>query len=170
MLEFDIASRVQRIGDRKGQTLYYAKMKSQSKMDIDMVIERIVRETSLSEGDVRSALVSLGNVVCDALKMGMSVDMAELGNFRLNVSSKMMDTEDEVTVSKALNTPKITFTPKMKMRSAAKAVDLSITHPKKKTASGGSDTEEEEQGEETQPTTPGGGTGGQGGTGASGEE
>ena len=126
MMEFDIASRVQTIGNRKGQTVYYAKLKSQSKMDNDMVIERIVRETSLSEGDVRNALISLSNVVCDAMKMGMSVDLAELGSFRLSVSSKMMDTEEEVTVKDALNNPKIIFTPKQRMRDAARDVELSI--------------------------------------------
>ena len=126
MMEFDIASRVQPVGNRKGQTVYYAKLKSQSKMDNDMVIERIVRETSLSEGDVRNALISLSNVVCDAMKMGMSVDLAELGSFRLSVSSKMMDTEEEVTVKDALNNPKIIFTPKQRMRDAAMDVELSI--------------------------------------------
>ena len=126
MMEFDIAKRVQTIGNRKGQTVYYAKLKSQSKMDNDMVIERIVRETSLSEGDVRNALISLSNVVCDAMKMGMSVDLAELGSFRLSVSSKMMDTEEEVTVKDALNNPKIIFTPKQRMRDAAMDVELSI--------------------------------------------
>ena len=126
MMEFDIATRVQPVGNRKGQTVYYAKLKAQSKMDNDMVIERIVRETSLSEGDVRNALVSLSNVVCDAMKMGMSVDLAELGSFRLSVSSKMMDTEEEVTVKDALNNPKIIFTPKQRMRDAARDVELSI--------------------------------------------
>ena len=43
-----------------------------------MLIERIVRETSLSEGDVKNALVSLSNVVCEAMTLGMSVDLAEL--------------------------------------------------------------------------------------------
>ena len=53
-----------------------------------MVIERIVRETSLSEGDVKNALVSLSNIVCDALKLGMSVDLAELGSFRLTEDAR----------------------------------------------------------------------------------
>lgn len=126
MMEFDILSRVQKIGDRKGATVYYARLKSQAKMDNDMVIERIVRETSLSEGDVKNALVSLSNAVCDALKMGMSVDLAELGNFRVVVPSKMMETKEEVTVKNALKNPKILFTPKQKMRDAAKSVELSV--------------------------------------------
>ena len=93
------------IGNRKGQTVYYAYPKSQQKLTNDMVVERIVRETSLSEGDVKNALVSLSNVVCDALQLGMSVDLAELGSFRLVVPSRMMDTPEEVTVANALKNP-----------------------------------------------------------------
>lgn len=91
-----------------------------------MLVDRIVRETSLSEGDVKNALVSLSNVVCEALQMGMSVDLAELGSLRLTVPSKMMDTPEEVTAANALKTPKIIFTPKQKMRDAANKVELSI--------------------------------------------
>lgn len=66
MIEHEIKSRVITIGNRKGQTVYYAYPKSQQKLTNKMLIDRIVRETSLSEGDVKNALVSLSNVVCDA--------------------------------------------------------------------------------------------------------
>lgn len=128
MLDHEIKSRVITIGNRKGQTVYYAYPKSQQRMTNRMLIERIVRETSLSEGDVKNALISLSNVVCEAMQMGMSVDLAELGSFRLVVPSKMMDTPDDVTVKNALKTPKIVFTPKQRMRDAANAVELSIDH------------------------------------------
>ena len=140
MMEFDIDSRVQPIGKREGQTVYFAKLKTQQKLTNEMVIERIVRETSLSEGDVKNALVSLSNIVCDALKLGMSVDLAELGSFRLTVPSKMMDSPEEVTVADALKTPKITFTPKQKMRDAANAVELSIDRSSVKSSTGGGAT------------------------------
>ena len=146
MLEHEIKNKVLTIGNRKGQTVYYAYPKSQQKLTNDMVVERIVRETSLSEGDVKNALVSLSNVVCDALKMGMSVDLAELGSLRLVVPSKMMDSAAEVTVANALKPPKIVFTPKQKMRDAANKVELSIDRDTAITSSpgdgneGGSDT------------------------------
>ena len=126
MLEFEVKSRVQPVGERKGQTVYYAQVKSQQKLTNKMLVDRIVRETSLSEGDVKNALVSLSNVVCEALQMGMSVDLAELGSLRLTVPSKMMDTPEEVTAANALKPPKIIFTPKQKMRDAANKVELSI--------------------------------------------
>ena len=102
-----------------------------------MLIERIVRETSLSEGDVKNALVSLSNVVCEAMTLGMSVDLAELGSLRLIVPSKMMDTPEEVTVADALKTSKTVFTPKQKMRDAANSVELSIDRNAVKASTGG---------------------------------
>lgn len=107
----------------------------------NIVVTRIVSETSLSEGDVSNALISLSNIVCDALKMGTSVDLAELGSLRLIVPSKMMDTPEEVTVADALKTPKIVFTPKQKMRDAANAVELSIDRSTVTTSSSGSSSE-----------------------------
>ena len=169
MIDFEIKSKTQPIGTRKGQTVYFAQPKSQQYFTNKMLIERIVRETSLSEGDVKNALISLSNVVCEAMQLGMSVDLAELGSFRVVVPSKMMDSAAEVTVKDALKTPKIVFTPKQKMRDAANQVELSVDRDSlKASAGGGSATtpsdDDEEQGGQTQP---GGGTGG---TGESGEE
>ena len=62
MLEHEIKNKVLTIGNRKGQTVYYAYPKSQQKLTNDMVVERIVRETSLSEGDVKNALISLSDM------------------------------------------------------------------------------------------------------------
>ena len=168
MIDFEIKSKTQPIGTRKGQTVYFAQPKSQQYFTNKMLIERIVRETSLSEGDVKNALISLSNVVCEAMQLGMSVDLAELGSFRVVVPSKMMDSAAEVTVKDALKTPKIVFTPKQKMRDAANQVELSVDRDSlKASAGGGSSTtppDDEEQGGQTQP---GGGTGG---SGESGEE
>ena len=78
---------MQPIGTRKGQTVYFAQPKTEQYFTNKMLIERIVREASLSEGDVKNALVSLSNVVCEAMTLGMSVDLAELGNLRVSVIS-----------------------------------------------------------------------------------
>ncbi len=151
MLDFEVKSKVQPVGERKGQTVYYAQVKSQQKLTNKMLIERIVRETSLSEGDVKNALISLSNVVCEALQLGMSVDLAELGNLRVSVPSKMMDTATEVTVKDALKTPKIVFTPKQKMRDAANAVELSIDKGSVKSSTGGGTTTNPDESETENP-------------------
>lgn len=97
-----------------------------------MVIEQI----SLSGVDVSNALISLSSIVCDTFKIGMSVNLAELGSFRLVVPSKMMDIPEEVTVANALKTPKIVFTPKQKMHDATNSVELNIDQGSVKASSG----------------------------------
>lgn len=151
MIDFEIKSKTQPIGTRKGQTVYFAQPKSQQYFTNKMLIERIVRETSLSEGDVKNALISLSNVVCEAMQLGMSVDLAELGSFRVVVPSKMMDSAAEVTVKDALKNPKIVFTPKQKMRDAANAVELSIDKGSVKSSTGGGTTTNPDESETENP-------------------
>lgn len=110
--------------------MYYAQPVSQQHLTNKMVVDRIVRETSLSAGDVSNALISLGAIVRDALELGQSVDLADLGSFRIVVPAKMMDTEAEVTAD-SLKAPKIVFTPKAAMRNAAKSVELRVVKKKK---------------------------------------
>ena len=143
MIEFDVKSKILNVGERKGQTVYYAQPKMQQRMPVEEVKRRIVRETSLSEGDVNNAMVSLRNVVCDGLRLGMSVDLGDLGTFRVVVPSKMMDSEEEVTAENALKTPKIVFTPKQIMRDAAKAVEVMIDKGDKEQTEEGTDDEEQ---------------------------
>ena len=131
MIEFEVKSRNLNIGKRKGQTVYFASPKSNQHLTNKMVVDRIVRETSLSAGDVSNALISLGAIVRDALLLGSSVDLADLGSFRVVVPPKMIDKEIDVT-AETLKSPKIVFTPKMQMRAAAKAVELSVDNPKRK--------------------------------------
>lgn len=136
MIEFEVKSRVMNIGKRKGQTLYYASPKSNQRLTNKMVVDRIVRETSLSAGDVANALISLGAIVRDALLMGASVDLADLGSFRVIAPPTMMDKEIDVTAA-TLKTPKIVFTPKMQMRDSAKSVELVVDNPKRRKQQGG---------------------------------
>lgn len=131
MIEFEVKSRVMNIGKRKGQTLFYASPKSNQRLTNKMVVDRIVRETSLSAGDVANALISLGAIVRDALLIGASVDLADLGSFRVIAPPTMVEKEIDVTAA-TLKTPKIVFTPKMQMRDSAKSVELVVDNPKRR--------------------------------------
>lgn len=129
MIECEIHYKTNEImGPKKGQRVYYAHPKALQKMSNEALIDRIVRETSLSAGDVSNALISLGNIVCEALHEGMSVDLAEMGSLRLMLPARMMDSPEEVTAKTALHRPKIIFTPKNVMRKAAETVEISVDH------------------------------------------
>lgn len=71
----------------------------------------------------------------DALLMGASVDLADLGSFRVIAPPTMMDKEIDVTAA-TLKTPKIVFTPKMQMRDSAKSVELVVDNPKRRKQQG----------------------------------
>lgn len=131
MIEFQVKSKTQPLDKRKGQMVYFGQPVSQQSLTNKMVVDRIVRETSLSVGDVSNVLISLGVIVCDALELGQRVDLADLGSLCIIVSPVMMNSEEEVTVEKALKTPKIVFTPKSSMRSVANSVELHIVKKRK---------------------------------------
>ena len=131
MVEFDVKSKKQTIGKKKGQTVYYAVPKSNQHMTLDALCDMIMDETSLSRGDVMNTLITLGKMACRSLKMGASVDLGDLGSLRVYFPPKMMDNQKDVTAA-TLKTPKIIFTPKAKMREAAHAVEVSVDNPARK--------------------------------------
>lgn len=126
MIKFEVKSKILNVGERKGQQVYYAQPISQSKVTVETLKKRIERETSLTAGDVQNALTSMTHIICEALSEGRNVDLGELGYLRMVVPSKMMDKKEDVTVTKALKTPKIVFTPKQAMKDAAKSVSMAI--------------------------------------------
>ncbi len=131
MVEFEVKSKKQTIGKKKGQTVYYAVPKSNQHMTLDALCDMIMDETSLSRGDVMNTLITLGKMACRSLKMGASVDLGDLGSLRVYFPPKMMDNQKDVTAA-TLKKPKIVFTPKNRMRKAANAVEVSVDNPARK--------------------------------------
>ena len=131
MVEFEVKSKKQTIGKKKGQTVYYAVPKSNQHMTLDALCDMIMDETSLSRGDVMNTLITLGKMACRSLKMGASIDLGDLGSLRVYFPPKMMDNQKDVTAA-TLKKPKIVFTPKNRMRDAANAVEVSVDNPARK--------------------------------------
>ena len=126
MIELEIKSKRLAQGRRKGNIVYFAMPKTQVRMTYKELVDRIVRETSLTAGDVSNAIISIANVVCDVIELGGSVDLADLGLIRATVNTKMMDSPGEVTVKDALLTPKISYTPKKRMRESLKKIEVRL--------------------------------------------
>lgn len=126
MIELEIKSKRLAQGRRKGNIVYFAMPKTQVRMTYKELVDRIVRETSLTAGDVSNAIISIANVVCDVIELGGSVDLADLGLIRATVNTKMMDSPGEVTVKDALLTSKISYTPKKRMRESLKKIEVRI--------------------------------------------
>ena len=140
MLLYNVKKEVMRIGKDKGKTMYYAAPVSQEKITTKQVKDRIINATALSGADVRAAITALAEIVREEMFAGRSVDLADLGSFKVVSTGKRMPTEKVVTAD-TLKTPKIQFFPKMEMREQAKSVQRLVMH----------------DGEPTPTPTPGGG-------------
>ena len=93
MIEFKVAPRKATMGKMKGKTVYIAVPKGQQKISPEMVLERIVRETSLTEGDARNVIITLRNLILECARMGTGLDLGDIFSLRVNVPSKMEENE-----------------------------------------------------------------------------
>lgn len=134
MIEFQVKDKVMGIGEKKGQTLYYAAPKVYARVTSRQLEDEIVRTTSLARGDVRNALASLAELVNSALERGASVDLGDLGLLKVEVGSKMVDLPEQVNAT-ILKTPTVRFFPKREMLNAAKKVKVKVVNQYSKTES-----------------------------------
>ena len=146
MIEFKVTSRKATMGKMKGKTVYIAVPKGQQKLTPEMVLERIVRETSLSEGDARNVIITLRNLILECARMGTGLDLGDIFSLRVNVPSKMEENEKDVS-AKSLKTPKLTLTWKESVRKALKELQVDVDNPaRKKTKDGKGKKKKEENG------------------------
>ena len=89
MISFKVIKRKVGVGPKKGQDAFVAEPKSISKFSADWLVERIVRETSLSEGDVRNVLITLRNIFIEVITLGGALDLGDIFSFRTVIPSRM---------------------------------------------------------------------------------
>ena len=101
------------------------------KFSVQWLIERIVRETSLSEGDVRNVLITLRNIFIEVITLGGSLDLGDIFSFRTTIPSKMVDKEIDVTAA-SLKRPRIIVRWKSAITDALKKIEVKVDNPKRK--------------------------------------
>lgn len=79
-----------------GEKKFYASNKVTGQAGIDELTERIEKISTVSGSDIRAVLYGLADVVPSLLKDGLSVNISDLGYFRVSISSDPSDTEEEV--------------------------------------------------------------------------
>ena len=131
MIEFKVVPRKATMGKMKGKTVYIAVPKGQQKISPEMVLERIVRETSLTEGDARNVIITLRNIISDCARMGTGLDLGDIFSLRVNVPSKMEENERDVC-AKSLKAPRLTLTWKESVRKALKELQVDVDNPARK--------------------------------------
>ena len=132
MIYFKVKESILRVGPRKGQKAYSAVPKAPNKFTAAWLVDRIVRETSLSEGDVRNVLITLRNLILECARMGTGLDLGDIFSLRVNVPSKMEENEKDVC-AESLKKPHIVVTWKDSVRKSLKEIQVEVDNPARKT-------------------------------------
>ena len=135
MIIFKVVERVLGVGPRKGEKSYCAERKSSNKFSSTWLVERIVRETSLSEGDVRSVLITLRNITREIVTLGGSLDLGDIFSFRTVIPSKMEKEEMDVSAA-SLKRPRLIVTWKDPIRKALKNIEAEVDNPARRKVKG----------------------------------
>ena len=131
MISFKVVERVLGVDPRKGQKAYGAEPKSINKFSQAWLVERIVRETSLSEGDVRNVLITLRNIVKEVVTLGGSLDLGDIFSIRTAIPSKMEKEAKDVSAA-SLKRPRIIVRWKSAVADALKKIEVEVDNPARK--------------------------------------
>ena len=83
--------------NREAAPKYYAAVATRGNIDLDGLTSQISKVSSLSRGDVYSALLALLDVIPKELLDGKVVKLGKLGSLSLNLDSEGVDSAEEVT-------------------------------------------------------------------------
>ena len=89
---------------------YYAQAQASGDVNIREMSERIQASCTVTKADVYAVLVSMEDVIIDALKSGEIVRLGDLGTFQIGVSGKGNLTEEEYD-SSLIQKARINFRP-----------------------------------------------------------
>ena len=131
MIIFKVVERVLGVGPKKGQKAYCAEPKAPNKFSSTWLVERIVRETSLSEGDVRNVLITQKNIIKEVVTLGGSLDLGDIFSIRTTIPSKMEAKEEDVC-AESLKKPRVVVSWKEPIRQALKKIEVEVDNPKRK--------------------------------------
>ena len=145
MISFKVVETVHRIGPKKGQKAFNAVPKAPMKFSADWLVNRIVRETSLSEGDVRNVIITLRNIAIEVISLGGSLDLGDLFSFRTTIPSKMVDNEKDVT-AESLKRPRVLVRWKSAVTDALKKIEVDVDNPVRRKIKEGKEEKKKKEG------------------------
>ena len=145
MISFKVVETAHRIRPKKGQKAFNAVPKAPMKFSADWLVNRIVRETSLSEGDVRNVIITLRNIAIEVIGLGGSLDLGDLFSFRTTIPSKMIDNEKDVT-AESLKRPRVLVRWKSAVTEALKKIEVDVDNPARRKTKEGKEEKKKKEG------------------------
>ncbi len=110
-------------GDDKGALKYYAVAKTSGISGVDKICKLVSARSTVSSADVKAVFDSLSWAMDLELSSGNVVQLGELGNFRLSISSEGTDTEKQLDAHK-IRKARIVFSPGAILRSTRNNVSF----------------------------------------------
>ena len=96
--------------DKEAAPKYYGHVQANGEVNVREMAERIQANCTVTKADVYAVLVSLEDVIIDALKSGEMVRLFELGTLQIGISSKGAVTEKDFNDS-LIKKARINFRP-----------------------------------------------------------
>ncbi len=115
MLKYKVIEREAKLGKHAGQRVQQAQQVLSGQVSFRQLCERLAKDTTVGQADIRAVLYQLADVVSEYMDLGMSVDCGELGKFRPTFGSKQVPVGEEFRTSD-LKSPRITFVPRDKFK------------------------------------------------------
>jgi predicted histone-like DNA-binding protein len=98
-----------------GQIKYYAGIKREREVTLREMVKEISSRSTVTTADAMAVIENFLELVPKFLRNGRTVNLGQLGSFRVNISSKGYDTPDEVG-NYSIKRNKISFLPSAEMR------------------------------------------------------
>ncbi len=105
------------------QTFCFARAVSNGETTIEQLQKLIAKISAVSEGDVRSVLMTLTQLVALELGEGRIVSLGDLGRIRIGLRSKASDSKEKFR-SQDIKRVRVVFAPGMLIREALQTVSL----------------------------------------------
>lgn len=123
-------------GPDEGQEKYYAVAKANGVSSLEKMCDLISARSTVSSADVKGVLDSLNWAMDLELKSGQIVQLGELGNFRLSLSSEGTESQKELTADK-IKGARIIFTPGSALQTTRRNVTFTPVQATEKAEEGG---------------------------------
>ena len=111
--------------DGQVEEKFFACKKTNRTLSTQEVCEQISEASSLTEGDVVSALLGLSKVTQRALSMGHNVNLEGIGTIGLSVTSAAMDSPKDISKVK-VKAKRVTFRPDKRLKEILKTLRFAL--------------------------------------------
>lgn len=128
-IKYKVRKQVFKIKGEK-KPIYFARTESKGVTSMEELETMVSKISSASEGDVRSVLRTLSDLICHSLRDGRIVDLGDIGRLRIRLKSKHTDSREDFLQGNIRNIG-VVFTPSVRIKKAISTAHLEVIDEKK---------------------------------------